>query len=175
MTGYDDNHRMSDGRVGAFYVENSWGGIGRFWISYEDIDVLYSQYEFALTTELQKILEIRVKRKNVNLQKAYDAKIWNEERPSDIASALEIRVMVNRALGVRDDYEWLRKMAFYLVNDKIVRDKVLMIYNEKDPWRMATDNELAIMFTRGVMRSTGINELTLSREQVAEIVGRDFL
>ena len=123
-----------------------------------------------MTDEQEAFLQAKKKRKNEYLQKAFDAKVWNEERPLAIASALEILIMVNRALGVRDDYEWLRKMAFYLVNDKIVRDKVLMIYNEQDPYKMASDMEFAIMFTRAVMRNPGINELVLSREQVAEII-----
>lgn len=108
------------------------------------------------------------------MQKAYEKKIWNEERPKDLATEKEIRIMLNRAIGLPDEYVWLRKMVHHLVNDHIIRGKILQVFEGRD-YEKATDFEIAIMFTRAVLRNPKFSELCLSREQVAEVLGRDFL
>lgn len=146
IVGYDDEYVFEDGTRGGFYVENSWGNRGYFWLKYSDASELFSQYIFENTEEIKKA------RKNNYLQKAFDAKIWNEERPDDTAVAHEIRIMINRALGLRYDFEWLRSSLNYMLEDKISRGKI-KLYNEKDKYKIATDEEIAIMFNRVVTRN----------------------
>lgn len=179
IVGWDDKKILPSGKVGAFYVANSWIPDGHFWIPYADIEDLYSQYEFLLTSEQEKFVEAKKKRKNAYLQKAFDKKIWNEERPSDMATASEIRIMLNRALAVVDnkissDWRTFRSSYALLFEEKIVRGKA-KIYNEENKWSIASDEEIAIMFTRAVTKNADLNTLVLTREQVAEVIGRDFL
>ena len=170
ITGYDDNYAFSDGTRGGFYVENSWGNRGYFWIKYSDIDVLFSQYYFD---EAEKI---RADRRTKNLQKAFEKKIWNEERPANMANTFEIRVILNRALGLPDNYQFFRKHFALMCEDKIIRGK-MKLWNEERPYDLVSDVEIAIMFTRAVVRNSelSVNTLMLTREQVAEVCGRDFL
>lgn len=168
IVGYDDDYIFADGTRGGFYVENSWGNRGYFWLKYSDASELFSQYIFENTEEIKKA------RKNNYLQKAFEHKIWNEENPEKIATAKEIRIMVNRALNLGDDYVWLRKMIHHLVNDKIIRGKILNVFTGRD-YDKASDEEFALMFSRAVTRNIWLNELVLTREQVVEVIGRDFL
>lgn len=172
---YDDDHTFADGSKGGLWCPNSWGGIGGFWIKYTDVKILYSQYEFALTNELNQILKAKENRRTVNLQKALDAGIWNEKNPNDKASDLEIRTMVNRATKHSDTYKNRRGAIANTFEAKIIRGKDLLIWNQERAMDLATDGEIAIMFTRSVMRNKGLNELVLSRMQVAEVIWRDFL
>lgn len=179
IAGWDDNKVLPSGKKGAFYVANSWENDGHFWIAYEDIKDLYSQYEFLLTTEQEKFIEARKKRANKYLQAAYDAGLWNEERPNDIASPFEIRVMLNRALAktdakINNDWRTFRSSYAYLFESKIIRGK-LKLYNEERQFNLASDEEIAIMFTRALTRSPGMTDMVLSRQQVAEAIARDFL
>ena len=169
IVGWNDKKTLPSGKVGAFYVANSWGEGGYFYIAYSDIADLYSQYEFLLTSEQEKFIEAKKKRKNIYLQKSFEHKIWNEERPADKATASEIRIMLNRALNLGDNYVWLRKMTHHLVNDKIIRGKILNVFTGRD-YDKASDEEFALMFTRAVTRNAILNELILTREQVAEVV-----
>lgn len=132
--------------------------------------ILYSQYEFALTNELNQILKAKENRRTVNLQKALDAGIWNEKNPNDKASDLEIRTMVNRATKHSDTYKNRRGAIANTFEAKIIRGKDLLIWNQERAMDLATDGEIAIMFTRSVMRNKGLNELVLSRMQVAEVI-----
>lgn len=173
IVGWDDKKILPSGKVGAFYVANSWIPDGHFWIPYADIEDLYSQYEFLLTSEQEKFVEAKKKRKNAYLQKAFDKKLWNEERPANMATAFEIRAMINRALGLPDDYQFFRKHFALMCEDKILRGK-MKLWNEERPYELASDEELAIMFTRAVTRNSELSVLVLTREQVAEVCGRDF-
>lgn len=127
-----------------------------------------------MSDEHQKFAEAKKKRKNAYLQKAYEKKIWNEERPADAATAFEIRVMINRALGLPDEYKFFRKHFALMCEDKILRGK-MKLWNEEHPYELASNEELAIMFTRAVTRNSELNVLLLTREQVAEVCGRDFI
>lgn len=127
-----------------------------------------------LTEEHDKIAKARQKRKNTYLQKAFEAKIWNEERAAETATAREIRIMLNRALGLPEHYQFFRKHFALLCEDKILRGK-MKLWNEERPYTLASDEEVAMMFTRAVTRNAGLNVLILTREQVAEVCGRDFL
>ena len=173
ITGYDDNYAFSDGTRGGFYVENSWGNRGYFWIKYSDIDVFFSQYYF------DEVEKIRADRRTKNLQKSFEKNIWHEERPADLASATEMRIMLNRALAVVDNKiseDWRTFHSSYssLFEEKIVRGKV-KLYNGENKWSIASDEEIARIFSRAVTKNADLNTLVLTREQVAEVIGRDFL
>lgn len=173
IVGYDDEYVFVDGTKGGFYVENSWGDYGYFWLKYSDVSELFSQYIFE---NVEKISE---KRRDKFLQKAYDEKIWNEERPNEIATAFEIRVMLNRTLALLDnkvssDWKTFRSSYANLFEEKILRGKA-KIYNEERKFFIATDDEIAFMFTRAVKKDGEINTLSLTREQVVTILMRDFI
>ena len=168
IVGYNDEYMFEDGTRGGFYIENSWGNHSYFWLKYSDVSELFSQYIF------ENVAKISEKRRTKNLQKVFEAKIWNEERPSDMATAREIRIMVNRALGLPEDYQFFRKHFALMCEDKILRGK-MKLWNEERPYELASDVEVAIMFTRAVTRNSELNVLVLTREQVAEVIGRDFL
>ena len=51
----------------------------------------------------------------------------------------------------------------------------MKLWNEERPYELASDVEIAIMFTRAVTRNFELNTLVLTREQVAEVCGRDFM
>lgn len=175
-TAYDDVIVFDNGDVGGLWSPNNWGGIGGFWISYKEFlsSRSYTNYTWLLTSEHQKFVEAKQRRKNSYLQKAFEAKIWNEERTADTANAREICIMLNRALGLPEDYQFFRKHFALLCEDKILRGK-MKLWNEERPYTLASDEEVAMMFTRAVTRNAGLNVLILTREQVAEVCGRDFL
>ena len=133
----------------------------------------FSQYYF------DEVEKIRADRRTKNLQKAFEHKIWNEECPQDLATATEIRIMLNRALAVVDnkissDWRTFRSSYALLFEEKIVRGKA-KIYNEERKYFIASDEEIALIFSRAVTKNADLNTLVLTREQVAEIIGRDFL
>lgn len=174
ITGYDVNYKCKDGTTGAYFVGNSWGQDGYFWLPFSVCIHLFSQYVFDFDSNSEKLTQLRKKRKNEYLQKAFEKKIWNEERAEDMASETEIRIIINRALGLPDDYKFFRKHFAILLEDKIIKEKII-IWNNERPYDFIADNEIALMFTRAVTRNTQLNTLVLSREQVAEVIGRDFL
>lgn len=174
ITGYDDDYQCQDGTKGAFLVGNSWGKDGYFWFPYSETRHLFSQYIMLLDADNARLQELKSRRKNIYLQKAFEKKIWNEERSTDMATAFEIRVMLNRALGLPDNYQFFRKHFALMCEDKILRGK-MKLWNEERPYELASDEEVAIMFTRAVTRNSELNVLVLTREQVAEVCGRDFV
>lgn len=174
ISGYDDNYECKDGTKGAFFVGNSWGDDGFFWFPYSEAKHLFSQYIFILDKDNERLRNLKKQRKNIYLQKAFEKKIWNEERPADMATAFEIRAMINRALGLPDNYKFFRKHFALMCEDKILRGK-MKLWNEERPYELASDEEVAIMFTRAVTRNSELNVLVLTREQVAEVIGRDFM
>ena len=165
-----------DGSRVAFWSPNNWNGRGSFWITEKELknSYIFKQYTWLLSDEHQKFADAKKKRKNAYLQKAYEKKIWNEERPADAATAFEIRVMLNRALGLPDNYQFFRKHFALMCEDRILRGK-MKLWNEERPYELASDEEVAIMFTRAVTRNSELNVLVLTREQVAEVGGRDFM
>jgi len=175
ITGYDDEHTFSDGYKGGFFSPNSWGGIGQFWIRYSEIKHFFSRYEFALTTELEKVIKARENRRTLYLQKAFEAKIWNESNPDQVATPSEIAKMFKRGLGFADDRRIMVYMVARHIDRQIIRGKwqsMQWVYNQRV---IATDATIADIFTKAVMRNIGISAPILSRKQVAEIIGRDFL
>jgi len=107
-------------------------------------------------------------------QKSMQKKIWNGERPNDIATDEEIRIMLGRGLdimGARSRQYWATTFE-----DKILRGKgIVTIWNEKDGQKNASDTEVAIMFTRAVKRDPKVSSKLLTRFQVSAVIGRDIL
>ncbi len=127
-----------------------------------------------MTDEHEKFAEAKKRRKNAYLQKAFEQKIWNEERPADVVSGTETRIMINRALGLPDDYMWTRKALQVLATDKISRGKVLIAQTGRD-WELASDYEFNLIIQRHITRNPILNAEVITREQMAEVIGRDFL
>lgn len=173
ITGYDDDHKCKDGTTGAFFVGNSWQD-GYFWLPYSMVTHLFTQYVNIYTDDIEKMKEAKKKRKNIFLQKAFEKKIWNEERPADAVTGAEVRIMMNRALGLADDYQWTRKALQMLATDKISRGKVLIAQTGRD-WEIASDYELNLIVQRHITRNPSLNAEVITREQMAEVVWRDFL
>lgn len=129
------------------------------------LNIILTKLKKSALTDVQKIFKKLLKKK-----------IWNEERPANMANTFEIRVMLNRALGLPDNYQFFRKHFALMCEDKIIRGK-MKLWNEERPYDLVSDVEIAIMFTRAVVRNSelSVNALMLTREQVAEVCGRDFL
>ncbi len=174
INGYDDNHTFPNGERGGFHSPNSWGGRGGFWIPYSMIGKLYSTYIMLDPSEVDKFNELRNFQAKLHADQAKEKGIWNGNNGTDIATDGEIRTMISRAMdimGVRPRQYWAT-----IFDEKILRWKwILPIWNEKDGKRNATDRELAIMFTRAVKRDPKISELSLTRFQIASVIGRDLL
>ncbi len=64
---------------------------------------LFTQYIIIETKDVSLLKEIKGKRRTDALIKAREYKLWNEERPTDIASDNEITIMIHRALGISND------------------------------------------------------------------------
>jgi len=171
---YDDNYTFPSGEKWGFHCPNSWGGKWSFWIPYSMINRLYSTYIQLDPSDVQAMKDLRNIQAKQYSEKSKIKGIWNWDRPGNIATEWEIRVMLGRwlnILGSRSRQYWATTFE-----DKILRGKgILPIWNEKDWKRNATDNELAIMFTRAVKRDSNISSLSLTRFQVSCIIGRDFL
>lgn len=139
-----------DGSSGCFTSYNSFSlpAGGKFRIPYNQIHKLFSVYEFALTSEQEKIANVKKFRLTENLEKARKAKVWDESRPNDKVTPLEKFKMCMRAIGLPDDHKLCRKFAHILINDKIVREKFLTLYNEKNPYDIITVEDFSRIFDR---------------------------
>lgn len=173
IVGYDDDYKCADGTFGAFFVENSWEN-GHFYFPYSQVKHLFTQYVNIYSDEVAKMIEARKKRRTVNLQKAYEAKIWNETEPARAVTGYETRVMVNTALKLPKEFLWTRKAVQMLAQDKISRGKVLIAQTGRD-WEITTDLEFNLIMQRHITRNPTLNVEILTREQMAEVIGRDFL
>lgn len=135
---------------------------------------LYSTYVILDPSDVEKMRDVRnVKAQSYN-QKSIAKKIWTGERPNDIATFSEIRLMLSRGMdimGARSRQYWATTFE-----DKILRGKgIVSIWNKKDGGKNATDPELGVMFTRAVKRDPKASSLSLTRFQVSCIIGRDLL
>lgn len=106
IVGYDLDKRV-------FICRNSWtdkwGDNGHFYLSFDDVGLLYSTYMLLDPSNAGALKDVR----NVRAQKyAQDAKekgIWNGIQPDGIASDEEIYIMANRALNILG----LKTRAYY--------------------------------------------------------------
>jgi hypothetical protein len=59
---------------------------------------LFTQYIIIPTSEVSELKNVKDKRRELYLQKAENAKLWNKQRPNDIATPYEISEIIDRAL-----------------------------------------------------------------------------
>ncbi len=100
-------------------------------------------------------------------------KSFAKKSPNEIATAEEIRELVNEAFELPKDYKWQRFTLASMLSDCITHGDV-EVYNGENPYKLTSDFEFGLMFTRAVMMNKGIPELCLSKEQVEEIVEKRF-
>lgn len=171
QNGYDKN---LDSKL-HLHFPNSWNGTGDFWMDFDTYGKrLFTQYIIIETKDVSLLKEIKGKRRADALIKAREYKLWNEERPTDIASDQEITTMINRALGLSSE----KTRAWYanLFQKKILQGKAnLPIWNQKDWLKKATPLEVATMFTRSARRDSSAKSGIMIREDVAVIVARDLI
>jgi len=174
LNGYDDNYTFPSGEKGGFHSPNSWAGRGAFWIPYSMVGSLYTVYIQLDPSDIEAMRDYRNTKAAEYANNAMVNGIWNGTNSNDLATESEIRIMLGRAmnvLGARTRQYWATTLS-----EKILRGKGLLpIWNEKEGKRNVTDSELAIMFTRAVKRDAKIGSLSLTRFQVAGVMGRDFL
>lgn len=166
-------YKPKNGIARNSWTEN-WGNKWHFDFPEERFGSLYSTYIILDPSDVDKMKDVRNVRAQSYNQKSLEKKIWTGDRPNDIASDSEIRIMLGRAVDVM----WARSRQYWATTfeDKILRGKwIVSIWNEKDWKKNATDRELAVMFTRAVKRDPKASEITLTRFQVSAVIGRDFL
>ncbi len=171
---YDDNYEFPGWEKWWFHSPNSWWGSTAFWIPYSMISKMYSTYIQASRTDKDAIDNYKSQKMRNYTENAKKRGIWNGSEGERIATEEEIRIMLQRALnilGARSRDYWSQTFQ-----DRVIRWKDLVkIWNEKDGKKMATNWELALMFTRAALRNQDITSLTLTRYQVAAIIARDFI
>jgi len=170
LTKYDDNKKIWND-TGWFYCPNSWGGRWAFWISYKMANKLFTQYIALGPTDMKALQDLKNIKTKEYLLKSKD--IWNGKNGSMITSPYEIMVMVNRSQN------WIntktRREYAELFNDRILRwFGILNIWNEKDWEHIATEQEIAVMFTTSASRER-FTDLKFTRLQTAAIIGRDLI
>lgn len=174
LNGYSDTYVFPNGEKWGFHSPNSWGGTGAFWIPYSMIHRLYSCYIQLGPSDAEALRDHRNALAKKYADLAQSKGIWNWQSGENLATAEEIRIMLLRAL----DIMWTRPRQYWAdtFQEKILKGKDIMkVWNEKEAKRPATNDELSIMFTRAVTRNPDTAKLTLSRFQVASIIGRDFI
>ena len=128
--------------------------------------MLYSTYIILDPSDAPALKDAR----NVRAQKyawlAKEKGIWNGTLPDGIASDEEIYIMTNRALNILG----LKTRAYYanVFEERMLLGKGQMpIWNEKLAMTKPTLQEVAIMFTRAVLRDKEAKSGILTRFQVA--------
>lgn len=174
FNGYSDTYEFPNGEKWGFHSPNSWWGRGGFWIPYSMIGRLYSCYIQLGPSDAGALRDHRNALAKKYADLAQSKWFWNWQNGENIATPEEIRIMLSRALdimGARTRQYWGDTFI-----DKIIKWKMIFsIWSEKDGKRNATNDELAVMFARAVLRDPTIQKSTLSRFQVATIIGRDFI
>lgn len=171
IVGYDDGESR-------FIAKNSWwegwGDNGYFYIPYSLVKTLYSVYIQLDASDADALKDFRNNLATLYASKAQQAWIWNGSSPDAIATDFEIATMCGRALKL----PLSQNRAFWAstFNELIVRDKaILNIWNTRQGQTLATDKEIATMFTRAVKREATSTSWILTRRQVAVVVGRDLM
>lgn len=169
ITGYDSANAIARNS----WTEN-WGNKWHFFHPENTLEALYSSYIILDPSDAEKMRDLKNSRAKIYNEKSLAKNIWNGQRATDTATEEEIRIMVARAANIL----WGRSRKFWasLFEENILRGKgIVSIWNEKDGNKIATDKEVAIMFTRAVKRSTNVSTMSLSRFQVSAVIWRDFL
>lgn len=157
------------------HAPNSWNWLGDFWLDFDTYwTVLFTQYIIIETKDIAILNELRWKRKANALIKAREYKLWNGERPWDIATDKEITIMVHRALNITS----AQTRAWYasIFQKRILQWKAeLPIWNKKEWEKIATEMEIATMFTRASRKNASVSSGIMKREDVAVICARDLI
>lgn len=168
IVGYDLDKRL-------FICRNSWtaswGDNGHFYLSFDDVWLLYSTYMVLDPSDAWVLKDARNVRAKNYAQYAQDHGIWNGMQPDGIATDEEIYIMVNRAMNTLG----LKTRAYYanVFEERILIGKWQMtIWNEKLAMSKPTLQEVAIMFTRAVLRDINAKSGILTRFQVAAICSK---
>ena len=108
-------------------------------MSYKDLGKLYTKYIPLLPEEKKYMIEAKKKRRTALLQKAFDYKLWDESRPNDKATDMEIVKIVHRAMKM--DESELSCRAFYAVlfEERIVRGKAVIVWNKQNGEKDASE------------------------------------
>lgn len=96
-------------------------------------------------------------------KRSYDGKkvIWDGERGYMKATDAEIRIMFNRANGLSDNERLVRSVYF-------ARFLGVKVSDGSRPFDVASDFEIATMFTRFVLKNSNAKNNTLTRQKVAD-------
>lgn len=172
QNGYDKN---LDNKL-HLHFPNSWNGTGDFWLDFDTYgNKLFTQYIIIETKDVALLKEIKGKRRSDALIKAKEYKLWNWERPNEIASDQEIAIIVHRALWI-DPPTKARWWYANIFQRKILQWKAdLPIWNQKDAMKKATETEVATMFTRSARRDSSVKSGIMTREDVAVVCARDLI
>ena len=147
-------------------------------MKYSDAEkLLFSQY-YEIGTEdidaLKKLAQIKESNDVAFAEKARVAGIWNGTNPDAKATNYEIAVMFYRTQKATHG-TYTRQQVADVVQANILRGKAdFKFWNKTNGAKIATDDEIAIMFTRAVTRNATASPLTLTRKQLAVTLGRDF-
>lgn len=99
----------------------NWGDQGHFYLSFDDVGLIYSTYILLDPSDAAAFREVRNVKAKTLAKKAQDAGVWNGTMPEVRATDEEIMLMINRSINVRG----LQTRAFYvnLFTEKILRGK----------------------------------------------------
>lgn len=175
LVGYDLERRVAIARNSW---SETWGDRGHFYIPEAQLSKLYSTYVVLDPSDVDKMRDVRNARAKKYADLSREVRngqaVWNGERPDDIATDDEIRLMVSRGLNIMGAR--YRKWWADTFDAQILRGKGLVnIWNGKEATKYAQPTEIAAMFTRAVKRNPSATPGMLTRFQVAAVVGRDFL
>lgn len=144
-----------------------------FELKEEYIRTLYTSYVILDKSDLVYLNAIKTDIYNTGIDKIKSLWIYNGEAWFNIATDFEIATMLRRTLKTE---VVTRKEISDIVYDRTVRDKsVLTIWNWLDGDKIATDSEIAKIFTRWVCRNPTANSWLLTRDKVAYVIARDFI
>lgn len=116
--GYDLDKRV-------FICRNSWtqnwGDQGHFYLSFDDVGLLYSTYILLDPSDAAAFREVRNVKAQTLAKKAQDAGVWNGSMPEVRVTDEEIMLMIHRSINTL----CLQTRAFYanLFTEKILRGK----------------------------------------------------
>lgn len=119
IDGWSDSRR-------AFRVANSWseawGDKGSFWISYDDLHLLFTVYAFHDKDDKSKLLRAKAKK----------LKIWDGTRPEAIASRKECVLIASRiAWKVGSDFDLLATAKLQKIYDGTRDDDNVSLFEAK--------------------------------------------
>ena len=99
----------------------NWGDQGHFYLSFDDVGLIYSTYILLDPSDAAAFREVRNVKAQTLAKKAQDAGVWNGTMPEVRATDEEIILMIHRSINVMG----LQTRVFYanLFTEKILRGK----------------------------------------------------